>query len=96
MDDSQKVLWKVGASIFALLIAGSWIWSWIFPEDPDRYNLPTPVPTQTAAPDSGQGTSSYYVDPCEDAPTVEEYLWCVEDGALEDWQQDREADAGLP
>jgi hypothetical protein len=96
LDDGQKFLWKAGGTIFALLVAGSWIWSWIFPDDPNRYNLPTPAPTETIAPSIGQGTSSYYEDPCEDAPTVEDYLWCVEDGALEDWKQDREAEAGLP
>ncbi len=96
VSKGQTPLWKVGGIIITLLIAGSWIWSWIFPEDPERYNLPTPAPTQTVAPSTGQGTSSYYKDPCEDEPTVEEYLWCVENRVLDDWQQDREAEAGLP
>ena len=96
LDDGQNSLWKTGGTIFALLIAGSWIWSWIFPEDPERYNQPSPTPTETIVPSIGQGTTSYYIDPCEDAPTVEDYLSCVEDRALEDWQQDREAEAGLP
>jgi hypothetical protein len=96
MDESQKFLWKAGGGIFALLIAGSWLWVWIFPEDPNRYNVPTPTPTQTFAPSTVPGTTYYSIDPCEDAPTVEEYKYCLEDQALEDWMQDRRSEAGLP
>lgn len=96
MNSDTKFLWKAGGTIFALLIAGSWIWSWIFPEDPNRYNIPSPSVTQSEAPAPSQGTSSYYFDPCEDEITVEAYQSCLEDQALEDWQQDREGEAGLP
>ena len=96
MDDSQKFLLKAGGGIFALLIAGSWIWVWIFPEDPNRYNIPTPIPTQTSAPSTGQGTTGYYSDPCEDEPTVEDYKFCLEEQAIEDLMDERRNEAGLP
>jgi hypothetical protein len=96
MDDSQKFLLKVGGGIFALLIAGSWLWVWIFPENPNRYNVPTPAPTQTIAPNTGQGTTSYYIDPCEDEPTVEDYKFCLEQQAIEDLMDERRNEAGLP
>jgi hypothetical protein len=96
MDDGQKFLWKVGGGAFALLIAGSWVWSWIFPEDPNKYNIPTPAPTEIVSPSTGQGTTSYYIDPCEDAPTVEDYKYCLEDQALDDWMDERRNEAGLP
>lgn len=96
MDDSQKFLLKAGGGIFALLITGSWIWVWIFPEDPNRYNIPTPIPTQTIAPSTGQGTTGYYSDPCEDEPTVEDYKFCLEEQAIEDLMDERRNEAGLP
>ena len=96
MDDSQKFLLKAGGGIFALLIAGSWLWVWIFPEDPNRYNIPTPAPTQSVAPSTGQGTTGYYSDPCEDEPTVEDYKFCLEEQAIEDLMDERRNEAGLP
>lgn len=95
MDESQKFLWKAGAAIFAILIAGAWIWSWIFPEDQTRY-IPQPVPTQTEAPAYTGNGNSYYSEPCEDEYLAEDYRSCLEDLALDDWQMDREAEAGLP
>jgi hypothetical protein len=96
MDDSQKFLLKAGGGIFALLIAGSWLWVWIFPEDPNRYNIPTPVPTQTFAPSTVPGTTGYYSDPCEDEPTVEDYKYCLEDQAIEDLMQEQRNEWGFP
>ena len=96
MDASQRLLWKAGTTIFVALIAGAWIWSWIFPEDPNRYNIPIPSVTQSQSPATSQGSSSLYFDPCEDEVTVEAYQSCLEDQALEDWRQDREGEAGLP
>ena len=96
MDESQKFLWKAGSAIFADLLAGVWIWSWIFPEDPNRYNTPSPSVTQSQAPATSPGSNSLYIDPCEDEVTVEAYQSCLEDQALEDWQQEREGEAGLP
>ncbi len=95
MDEGQKFLWKAGSAIFALLIASAWIWSWIFPEDQTRY-IPQPVPTQTEAPIYTGNGNSNYSGPCEDEFTADAYQSCLEDLALEDWQMDREAEAGLP
>ena len=95
MDESQKFLWKAGSAICAVLIAGAWIWSWIFPEDQTRY-IPKPVPTQTEAPAYTGNGNLNYSEPCEDEYTAEDYRNCLEDLALDDWQMDREAEAGLP
>lgn len=95
MDEGQKLLWKVGAAIFAILIAGAWIWSWLFPEDPNRY-LPRPSPVVTQAPAGGSRSPSLYSDPCEDEITVEDYKSCMEDQAIEDWRLEQEGNTGLP
>ena len=96
MDSGQKLLWKVGTALFAIIIAGSWIWSWIFPEDPNRYNVPTPAATQSESPGTGQVPIPYSNDPCDDEVTVQDYKSCIEDQYLDDWHDDREAEAGLP
>jgi hypothetical protein len=95
VDEDQKFLWKAGTAIFAVLIAGVWIWSWMFPEDQTRY-VPQPSPIQTEAPVyTGNGIPTYS-GPCDDEYTAEDYRNCLEDSALDDWQMDREAEAGLP
>ena len=95
MDKDKLGAYKFWGSVFLLFIAASWIWSWIFPEDQTRY-VPQPAPTQVEAPAyTGNGTSTYS-EPCEDEYTAEDYRNCLEDSALDDWQMDREAEAGLP
>lgn len=96
MDEGQKFLWKAGAALFAILIAGSWIWSWVFPEGPNRYKSPTSVVTQTQEPSVAPGLNSYSVGPCDDEVTVADYKSCMEDQALQDWKLEREGEAGLP
>ena len=96
MDEDKKLLWKIGGLILAVLIAGSWIWSWIFPQDPNKYNVPNPVKSESPASNPNDTSSNYYPDLCEDAPTVEDYKSCLEDEALKDYQQEREGEAGLP
>lgn len=96
MDDDKKFLLKAGGIIFVLLIGGSWLWVWIFPEDPNRYNDPTPAPTQSVSTSTGQGTTGFYSDPCEDEVTAADYESCLEDEALKDLMQEREGEAGLP
>ena len=96
MDNDKKFLLKAGGIIFALLVGGSWLWVWIFPEDPNRYNIPTPTPTQSVTPNTGGGRTGYYSDPCEDEFTAEDYQSCLEDEALKDFMEDRRGEAGLP
>jgi hypothetical protein len=95
MDESQKFLWKAGTVVFALLIAGAWIWSWIFPEDQTRY-VPQPAPTQVEAPVYTGNGNSYYSEPCGDEYTAQDYQDCLEDLALDDWRLEQEGNAGLP
>jgi hypothetical protein len=44
---------------------------------------------------TGNG-NSYYSEPCGDEYTAQDYRDCLEDLALDDWQMEREAEAGLP
>lgn len=98
MSKETVQLWKFAVAVFSLLIAGSWIWSWANPQDYSNYPVNPPGVTNTpnwkdqVVPNSNLST----IDPCEDAPTVEDYKSCLEDMALEDWMDDQRGNAGLP
>lgn len=96
MDQGKLAAYKFWGGLFLILIASSWIWSWIFPEDPNRGDIfKNPSPTiQTPTPQLPPTTSFY--EPCEDEFTAEDYRNCMEDLALDDWYQDRQWEAGLP
>jgi hypothetical protein len=96
MDAEKKAMWKFFGGAFALLIAGSWIWSWIFPSEPIVYVPPVTTQVETPSPSWQDTVPNTYYSPCDDEVTVEDYKYCMEEQALEDWQQDREGEAGLP
>ena len=98
MDKQSLQLVKIAVFLFSVVIGGAWIWSWANPQD---YSNPpvseppavsTPAPLNEVVPNSNIGI----IDPCEDAPTVEEYKLCLEDMALEDWMNDRRSQVGEP
>ena len=97
MDRETKNLWKLGLTLFSILIAGSWIWSWINPSEPVKWPTPSPSsvesPTWSNVPPS---TTFSSIDPCEDEPTVQDYKDCLEGVALDDWKSEQESNAGLP
>ena len=96
MDKDKLGAYKFWGSVFLLFIAAAWIWSWIFPEDPNRGDIfknPTTI-VQTPTPQLPP-TTSYY-EPCEDEFTAEDYRDCMDDQALDDWYEERQSEAGLP
>jgi hypothetical protein len=96
MDKDKLALYKFIGIVFALLIAGSWIWSWINPSDntPITYTAPTVV--ESTSTKTYNNPSVNYSNPCEDYENTQDYLNCMEDQALEDWHNDRVAEAGMP
>jgi hypothetical protein len=96
MDKNKLGAYKFWGGAFLLFVAASWIWSWIFPTDPnagDIFKNPAPI-IQTPIPQLPP-TTNYY-EPCEDEFTAEDYRDCMEGIALDDWYQEQQWEAGLP
>ena len=96
MDRDQLAVYKFIGIVFALLIAGAWIWSWINPADNNPVIWPSQSVTESQQEYTQPSTTLSYTNPCEDYTNTQDYLNCMEDMALDDWRIQRESEAGMP